>query len=270
MNSLFYLQLLTSFILGGGFIALMTFLAERAPARIAGAIISMPGIVIFSYLFVGWATSAETVGKVAVTTLAGAGVVQMFAVVYMYASLIKINNKIYSIILSATSAIVVWLILAKVVVTLKISYLPLALVIDLVGITISYYFLHIKNNIPLPEKIHHYTKKQIIFRALFSGFIIMFTVFLSKTLSPFWGGIFGAFPAGYLPAFVILHFYYGPPMLFKVGKNISIGSLCFASYVITSHWSFPAFGLIGGTIVSFVVSLFVLYVIEYSSKPKNT
>ena len=187
----------------------------------------------------------------------------------MYVSRIKINNKIFSIILSAASAILAWLFLANIIVKQKITYLPLALLIYLVGISISYYFLHIKNNMLFPEKIHHYTAKQIVFRALFSGFIIMLTVFLSKTLSPFWGGIFGAFPAGYLPAFAILHFFYGPPMLFKVAKNISIGSFCFASYLIASHWSFPAFGIIGGTFVSFMVSLFILYLIHHLTKLRS-
>src|SRR3989338_10781099 len=84
MGSLFYFQLFTAFIVGGGFIALITLLAEHAPARIAGAIISMPSTVIFSYLFIVWATSAETVGHIAPATLAGAGVVQVFTIVYMY------------------------------------------------------------------------------------------------------------------------------------------------------------------------------------------
>ena len=96
MTSLFYLQLFISFILGGGFIALLTFLAERAPVRLAGAIMSMPSIVIFSYLFIGWTTSTDRVGEIAFTTLAGAGAVQMFTIAYMYMSLAKINNKFFS------------------------------------------------------------------------------------------------------------------------------------------------------------------------------
>lgn len=268
MNSIFYLQLLTSFIFGGLFIALLTFLAERAPVRIAGAIMSMPSIVIFSYLFVGWTTSADRVGEIAFTTLAGAGAVQMFTIAYMYMSLVKVKNKYFSMFLSVVAAFLVWIVFASVIVEKEISYLPLALGFYLVCVAISYYFLHVKNVVPLLEKIHHYTTMQIIYRSSFAGLMIAFTVFLSKAVNPFWAGIFGAFPAGYSSAFIILHYYYGSPMLFKVAKNISIGSFCFASYLIASHWTFPAFGVIGGTVTAFVVSLVVLYLIQYSTKPK--
>ncbi|MES3032038.1 MAG: DUF3147 family protein [Patescibacteria group bacterium] len=267
--SLFYLQLLVSFIVGGGFIALLTFLAERMPTRIAGAIISMPSIVIFSYLFVGWTTSADRVGQIAFSTLAGAGAVQIFTIAYMYMSLVKVKNKFLSIFLSTISAFSAWFILAVVIVTNKISYFPLAFGIYLSCVAISYYFLHVKNTVPLPEKIHHYTTRQIIYRSTFAGLMIAFTVFLSKAVNPFWAGVFGAFPAGYSSAFIILHYYYGSPMLFKVAKNISIGSFCFASYLIASHWTFPAFGVIGGTAVSFIVSLIVLWLIEYGTKSKT-
>lgn len=268
MNSLFYWQLAVSFILGGGFIALLTFLVERAPTRIAGAIISMPSIVIFSYLFIGWTISAERVGQIAFVTLAGAGAVQMFTIAYMYISLIKTDNKFFSIFLSVIAAFSAWFAIAVVIVTRKISYFPISLGIYLVCVAISYYFLHVKSTVPLPEKIHHYTTRQIIYRSLFAGLMIAFTVFLSKAANPFWAGIFGAFPAGYLSAFIILHFYYGSPMLFKVAKNISIGSFCFVSYLIASHWSFPAFGVLGGTAVSFAVSLVVLWIINNLSVAK--
>ena len=52
-----------------------------------------------SYFFVGLNTSPQTVGQIAPATLAGAGAVQIFTIIYMYTSLLKIPNRIFSILL---------------------------------------------------------------------------------------------------------------------------------------------------------------------------
>ena len=99
MTNLFYIQLITSFIAGGITIAGLSYFAERAPKKIAGIVISLPSTVVITYIFIGWTLSAEDVGRIAPATLMMGGVVQLFAIVYIYLSKIKLP-KILSIIMT--------------------------------------------------------------------------------------------------------------------------------------------------------------------------
>ena len=92
--------------------------------------------------------------------------------------------------------------------------------------------------------------------------VITLAVYLANVLSPFWGGIFSGFPAVYLSTFTILYWYYDSDMLFKIGKAIPLGSLVYTPFIIAAIFTFPAFGIIFGTLAAYAVALvgfFILY-----------
>ena len=59
MVKTFYIQLIISFIAGGGFIALFTFIAEKVDAQVSGIILSLPSSAALGFFFVGWFLSPE-------------------------------------------------------------------------------------------------------------------------------------------------------------------------------------------------------------------
>ena len=69
------------------------------------------------------------------------------------------------------------------------------------------------------------------------------------------------FPAAFTSTFVILHWYYGSDMLFKIGKTVAAGSFVYVPFVIASHWTYPAFGIFSGTILAYMVSLVSFFII---------
>ena len=100
-----------------------------------------------------------------------------------------------------------------------------------------------------------YTAAQKIGRAAFIGFIVAAVVFLGKTLNIFWGEILAMFPAAFSSTLMVLHWYYGPESLFAAARKIPIGSLSICIYSVATMYSFPKFGIVIGTIISYAASL---------------
>lgn len=265
MTNLFYIQLITSFFVGGIFIALLSFLAERSSRKIAGIVLSLPSTVVVSFIFIAWANSPKVIGDITAVVIAADLAVLMFAIVYMYLSKIKLK-KIYSILLCLTGAIFTWFLISLPFAYIKFDNLLLAIIIYIIGAFITYYFLSIKNTRNEKIKTIKYTNAQKIGRAIFAGSIIALSVFLSKVINPFWGGIFSGFPAAFTSTFVILHWYYGERMLFKIGKTVAAGSFVYTSFIFASHWAFPAFGIILGTLLSYSVSILIFFTIKKLKK----
>jgi uncharacterized membrane protein (GlpM family) len=171
MEQLFIIQLIIAFIIGGGFIALLSFIAEKVNKKIAGTI---------GYLF------------------------------FILISHLLLKRKDYS--------------------------KPISL---------------------------NYTTFQKILRATFVGFIIFIVVLLSKTLNPFWGGMFSMFPAAFSSVIIILHWHYGTKSLFPTMQNAALGSISLFGYAIAAMFLFPIFGYVFGTIISYLISLIITLVLIY-------
>jgi len=254
MDNIFIVKLITSFFVGGLVIASLGWFAERANKKVAGIILSLPSTVVISYIFIGWTLSAQDVSNIVPSTIISAGAVQIFTIAYLYLS--KLNkNKVRSLVLSMTGSIFVWLILSIPAAVFKISNIYLAMLEYLVMVFIGYYFLTIKNKATKPQTLLKYTNLQKIGRAIFAGSIIALAVLLANILNPFWGGIFGSFPAVFTSTFVILHWYYGNSMIEKVVKAIPIGSIIYVVFILAVKYTYPAFGIIFGTIVAYLISL---------------
>ena len=127
---------------------------------------------------------------------------------------------------------------------------------------IGYYFLTFKNKtVSEPSQIK-YSTGQKLGRAIFAGLIITLAVYLAKILGPFWGGIFSVFPAAYLSTLLILHWKYESDFLFRVWKNAPLGSIIFVVYAISVIYTFPNFGILIGTILSYIISLLAFLIIK--------
>jgi len=243
---------------GGIVIALLSFLVERADKKIAGIILSLPSTAVISYIFIAWTISPEAVGAIAPASLATCGSTIIFTTVYIYLAKIKLS-KIKSICLSLIGALLVWFLLSVPLAVYKLDNIIIGFLLYFITICIAYYFLTIKNQEQKSSDLLTYTTSQKIGRAIIAGLIISLSVFLSKIINPFWGGIFSGFPAAFSSTFLILHWYYGSHMLFKVAKTMPIGSLVYIPFIIASHWTYPAFGIFGGTIFAYFFALVAFF-----------
>jgi len=265
MDSLFFLQLVASFFAGGFLIALLGYISERSSERVAGIVLSIPSTVAISFLFIGWAIGVEGLVKGIPATLATAGLAQVFMAVYIYLARIP-AKKSFSMTLSICGALLTFVLLFTPAAIFEIQSTPTALLLSAGGVLVGYLLLTKYNMHTPPQKLITYTPIQQILRAVFAGTVIATAVFLSKVLSPFWGGVMSAFPAVFATTLVILHYYYGTDMLFKVAKTVPAGSLVYIAFTAVSLWTFPLFGLWGGLIASYLCAATVFLPLYLLSK----
>ncbi|HBY74112.1 MAG TPA: hypothetical protein DEG44_05515 [Candidatus Kerfeldbacteria bacterium] len=268
MSRLLILQLATSFIVGGAFIALLSFLAERASEKTAGMIISLPSTAAISLFFIGWTTSPQTIAEIVKLTPLTAAITIVFAAAYLYLSKLRLA-KIPSIIVCTLGSLSVWLVLTPPLAITKFSHLPIALVVYGIVLCLGYYSITIRSPVAALSQPITYSTAQKIGRAVFAGSIIALAVLLSKTLNPFWGLIISYFPAAYISTFIILHWHHDSQFLFKVWKNSPLGSVVFLSYSLSAMYTFPAFGIVFGTISAYAVSIAVFMLLQQRHRLLN-
>lgn len=258
MDQLFIIQLLTSFIFGGGVIALLSFIAERVSSRTAGIIIAFPTTIALGFFFLGWALSPQAVANIVPAILIPMGISVLFAAIYSYVAEYSakiINNKTWQIAVSFLVSIGIWLALDVLVIALELNSLEVGVVGYFLVILIAHLLLKRKNyEKPVFLK---YTLSQKIGRAIFIGIVIALVVFFGKTLGSFWGGIFATFPAAFSSLMMILHWYYGPKSLFPTMQKAAIGSVSIFAYAIAVMLIFPRIGFFIGTIFAYFISLVV-------------
>lgn len=266
-DKLFIIQLITSFVVGGGFIGLQSFIAEKAGRKLSGIILTFPSTIALGFFFLGWALSPETVAKVVPSTLIPLGLTVLFTAIYAYlAENISriIGDRSRQIIFTFGISLTFWFIFSLPFAILEIDNLP-------VGIT-GYFLLTLLTHVLLHRKKHEkptrlqYTPMQKVGRALFAGLIIFLVVLLGKLLSPFWGGVFAMFPAAFSSMLLILHWYYGPESLFPGFQKVPLGSLSLFSYAIAAMFVFPEFGFVIGTLISYAVSIVLVLLLVMLTK----
>lgn len=261
MDQLFLIQLITSFIVGGAFIAILSLIAEKANSKLAGIIISLPTTIALGFFFTGWAVSPEAVAEKVVVIPAMEGVMMIFTAVYLYLSKTKIP-KLYSMLLCVVGSLLVWGGLTSIIAFLELDNLLVSMIIYLALTIPVYYLVTFKPHVSSNMKPLKYNVSEKIVRVIFGGLIITVVTFLSKTLGPFWGIMFSAFPAVFLSTLTIVYKNYDSNYLFKVWKNTPLASVIFVAYGFAAMYAFPAFGIWVGTLVCYLVSLVVALLIS--------
>ena len=266
MNKLFLTQLIVAFVVGGGFVALLTIVAEKVNQRIAGIILTFPITGGMALFFLGWTVSAEAVSEIVPASIISIGIALLFISIYPYvAQFVEhfVENKVLQLLSSYFICVGIWFTLAVPVITYKFNNYLLGILVYILFVMLAHWILTRK---PYKKTITlTYTIGQKIGRAAFVGFIMALVVVLGKVLDPFWGGMFTMFPAAFSSVLIIIHWYYGVNSLFPILRKVAVGSLSVFSYVNIVKFVFPILGFIWGTIVAFLASIIVtLFLINYT------
>jgi hypothetical protein len=268
MNFSFYTQILISFLAGGILITLISLMAERASEKNAGIIMMIPTTIVLGFLFLALATSAENVSTIVPATLVPIGIIMLSIVIYIrYAILFSeyFKNKPAQITMTLAASSLSWFILAGPFAWYKFNNLALGIAGYFASIFIAGYFLNKAPSIR-PEK-KTYTPLQITFRAVFVGTILSTVVVLGNKLNVFWGGVFTMYPAATFASLVIFQYYYQPNQLFFFMKKAPLGSLSLFVYAISVMLLYPKLGILGGTILSYMISiLFIILLLKFQKQ----
>tara|TARA_Y100000310_G_C20514116_1_gene730313 strand:- start:158 stop:970 length:813 start_codon:yes stop_codon:yes gene_type:complete len=269
MDSLALIQVLTSFIAGGAFIAGLTLLAEKTTEKVSGIILMFPSTIVLGFFFLGWATSPQEVAEIVPATLVPLGLVVFSSAIYIYCAqtISKIvQKKSLQVLITVLTSTIIWLLLAIPFALFRFSNLMLG-IFGYISLTVLTHFLLNKNYNNENTTKPTYTTLQKVYRATFMGGLIALIVILGKTLGAFWGGVFTMFPAATFSALIFFHLHYPVKRLFRFMRKAPIGSVALAIYTIAVMLFFPQYGIIFGSIIAYMLSLLSsLLLIKLSSK----
>jgi uncharacterized membrane protein (GlpM family) len=256
MDTLFFLKLGLSFIVGGSFIVACSILSERLGSTIGGIIGGLPSSIVVVLLFIGWVSSPEDAVRATDIFPAALGLTGPFLTVYAYLCHRGLP-------IALTSAIVVWLFCSALIWALEIDNFLLSIGCLILLLTASYKTQKLMN-LPVNQKVVRasLSKRQILYRGLFAGSIISLTVFLSKLSGPLLAGIMAGFPSTFIATLVIIHLSSGyefarsliRPLLLSANITIMI-------YIIAIRYCYPTLGLLWGTLAAFCISSITAYIL---------
>lgn len=265
------LHILIAFFVGGGFIALLSLLAERATKQTAGLILSLPSTAAIGFFFIGLTASPESIAAFALGYPSAGAACYLGAAAYAYLALRIGTRSIKTMAWCFLSLTIVWFIFSLPMLLMPKMPIALSLGIWTVYILLSHYLLAIRPEIDTTPVELHFTRSEILFRSILAGTLIAGVVLLSKTLGPVWGGLMSAFPAAISSTLLIVHRSHPPQFLFHVLARMPAAAPTFLIYVFLAAWTFPRIGVITGTIVTYAASVgFLLLLNKWSAKQEKS
>jgi len=165
--------------------------------------------------------------------------------------------------LALLASLFVWLCFSFALVLIHFNNFGLSLIGFLALLLLSYivveYVLHIKS---LAGRNTALSFSNILVRGLVSGLIIALAGAFAKLGGPLVGGVFASFPAVFLSTMILTYFAQGREFSVSVMKTLLLsGTINATVYASAVRFLYPLFGLIGGTISSFLLSLVSMYVV---------
>lgn len=256
MDSIFLWKLALSFVVGSLWITMGTVLAEKYGTKIGGLVAGLPSTILISLFFIAWTQSTHVVVEATTIVPMIGGINCLFIVTYVL--LLRVNFWV-----ALAGAFIIWTGLSFALVAAGFKSFTISLVSYVCLVFISHAIvekgLKIKSE---PGRTMRYTPAIMIFRAVFSGLVIVFAVVVTKVGGPLLGGMFVMFPAMFVGMIFMTYYSQGAAFSAGVMKSSILGAISVVIYGIAARYTYIPFGLIGGTAVSIAVSFASSYFIH--------
>ncbi|MCX6664758.1 MAG: DUF3147 family protein [Euryarchaeota archaeon] len=258
MDSLIF-QTAASFIFSALVVIVITIVAERYGTKIGGLIGTLPTTVVIALLFIGLNRGEVFASEVASITPAGMGINLVFLCVF-----VLLAKK--SLLLALACSLASWVLLASILFFLPITNIFLSLFIYLMFLVCTFIVLEYWKKISSMEsKKIHYTPMKILLRGLLAGVVIAVAVSFSSVGSVL-SGIFTVFPVVFLSTMVISVREHGSEFAGGIAKSMIVGSCSVVGFASAAYILYPIYGIMWGTIESFLVSLFIAAILFVAEK----
>jgi uncharacterized membrane protein (GlpM family) len=256
MDNIFVLKLVLSFIVGSLWITMGTVLAEKHGTKIGGLIAGLPSTILISLFFIAWTQSTNVaVDATTIVPIIG-GINCLFIVAYIF--LLRLNFWV-----ALGGAFLVWGLFSFTLVVIGFNSFTISLISYVCLVVISHTIVEkgLKVRSELGRQMR-YTPAIMISRAVFSGFIIVVAVVITKIGGPLMGGMFVMFPAMFVGMIFMTYFSQGAAFSAAVMKSSILGAISVVVYGIMARYTYIPLGIIGGTATSIIVSFASSYLIH--------
>ena len=255
MIDAFIIKLILSFVVGSSWVTITTIIAEKFGSKIGGLVGGLPSTSAIMLFFVAITQNIDS--AVSATTMLPLFYCFNAVFLILFALLAKKGLGI-----SFFSSIFAWGLLAAILVWSKYNNFVVALISWIITLILTIYIFEKKIKLKSHKKVKiKYTTKQIFFRAFLSGAIICLGVFLAKLGGPIYGAVFAAFPAMFCSTLIISYLSSGYKFARSLTKSLGIsGMINIPIYSLAVRYTYPLFGILFGTIVSLLMSVFFGYI----------
>ena len=249
MDKAFWLRLVISFIIAGTWISVASLLAERLGSLFGGLIANMPSNIVVSMIFMSLVKGDGFAAEAARAVPLGMAIDTIFLFVFMATAGLGILRAV-------PLSLAAWGICAWLVFTLPpIPFwggIALFIILALGCFVVAERVMKIRS---VPKQPRPFNALAFGLRAVFAGTVVAGAVAASNFAPPYLTGILATFPAVLLSTMSILTLSQGPAFSRGSGKILLISSSNIIVYAFCVQASFPAFGAIWGTLLSFAAAL---------------
>jgi uncharacterized membrane protein (GlpM family) len=262
------LLLAVEILVGVGVVMALSLVGEYASLKLAGILAGVPTGSAIILFFIGIENGASFASKTAVFNLIGLLAMQSFLFAYYKAS----NRfKTHTIVLSALSALAVYLLVAYAIDLIEMG-IVMAAIVSLISIFAFYYLYRNIKDARIKSRIR-LTPDVMALRGIAAAAIIVGVIEIAAFVGPAWAGLLAAFPTTTFPLILIIHRTYGKKPVHTIIKNFQVGLGSVIAYALTVSLAYPVAGIWYGTAMALAAALaacFVIYLLlRYGKRIKH-
>ena len=251
---LFSIRLVASFLVGAGWITVVTVIAERSGTNIGGFLGGVPATIVVSLFFVG--LSEGTDAAVAATTIIPYSYSISVIFIIVYAVLAPAGRLV-----SLSSAAACWLILSITAVRVADPTLGGGLLLWFLLLICAYLvfarFFRFPVIVGTPVT---FSASEILIRGAIAGSAIAAALIAARCGGPRWGGVGAGFPAVFFSTLLLLHGSRGYEFTRGMCRTLILsGMINVISYALAARWAYHYLGLWGGTATAVAASAVTVY-----------
>jgi hypothetical protein len=256
MESPYETSILAKVIWSAGVVLALTAIAERVGTRVAGILSGAPLSAVIIYFFVGRDMgTAYVVDSIPHGIAAFTATLAFVLAYYGTAAWFTRAAALGSVLSAITAFIVVAFGLAAIPFTLTSATATTVCVIVIsIWLFRKIEFVSVENPV-------RYTVWLLILRGGFAAVLIVAAIALAEILGPRWTGLLVGFPSTLLPTLVIIHVTYNTASTHAMIRNFPVGMGSIVLYILSVNFTFPLWGVHGGTAASLAASLIYLTII---------
>ena len=247
-------QTVLSFFLSAILVIIITVIAEKYGTKVGGILGTLPSTIVVAFIFFSINKGLFFASDAAAVIPAELGINLLFLCIF--AILV-----FYSIYLAFALSFVIWGFCSFLLIVLDFSNIYLSSLIYVILLLFTFIILEYVKKIPSKSKVSvRYTPLKIMFRGILAGVVIALAVYLSNVGSVI-SGIFSVFPAILTSTMLICYKEHGPNFAAGMAKSMIFGISSVAVYATSIHFLYPEIGLVYGSIISYIISIFTTIII---------
>lgn len=243
------LKIVLSFIAGGIWITLSVVLAEKLGNKIGAIFIALPTTMLVSLFFIGWTKSPEFAAESAkfVPFAMIANSIYLFSLILL---LKRRGNEAFFI------ALAIWAGISVLLKSINGTDMAIGVFADILVTAMLFYIAETKMDIRSADGIkRRYSTSELLLRGAFAGGVVALAVTVANVAGPVWGGLFATFPAATLTSMYILKKERGAEFARATCKAMLPASMTIIVYVVAVSITYPLYGLVAGTAISYAFSI---------------